>query len=153
MKLLKIDSLAIDSLTNDKVIVLQTEDGEVIPIWVGNVEAVSIAMALSGTKPRRPMTHDLLVNILSGFDARLLRVVITALVDNTFYALVYLQRGEDLVVIDARPSDSIAIALRKKASIFIEDDVPLFSADVEDENRKKIEDRLRRVEPKELLGG
>ncbi|RKZ31001.1 bifunctional nuclease family protein [bacterium] len=153
MRLLKIDSLAIDAVTNDMVVILRVEeDNELLPIWIGNAEALSIALALAGRKPPRPMTHDLIANILTGLETKHLRVVISALVDNTYYALLYMQRGDELIVIDARPSDSIALATRTGASIFLEDDVPTISGDENDESYKNLETRLRRVNPEQILG-
>jgi len=153
MTLLNIESLAIDSTSNDLVVILSSAEGEILPIWIGNMEAISIAMVLSKTKPRRPMTHDLLYNILKGLEIKLVRVIISALVDNIYYALIYLQKGDELIVIDARPSDSIAIALRVGAPIFADKDIPLVPVDEDNERRKRLEERLRKVEPEQLLGG
>jgi len=154
MLLAKIDSLAIDTVSNDLVLILKTEDeGAILPIWIGNSEAIAIALALSQVTPPRPMTHDLISNMLNGFDVKLLRIVISALVGNTYYALLYFQKGDELVVIDARPSDSVAIATRTKSPIFIQDDVPTISADEDDEKRQDLELRLRRIDPEQIFGG
>lgn len=153
MNLLTIDTLAIDSSSNDLVVVLQTVENEILPIWIGNMEAVSIALKLSDQKARRPMTHDLMANMLKGMDIKLLRIVITSLVDSVYYALIYLQKGQDMIVVDARPSDSIALALRMEAPIFASDDLPLVTADESDERRQRLNKRLRRIEPEQLLGG
>lgn len=152
MNLLTIDTLAIDMKTNDIVILLETVEHEVLPIWIGNMEALAIAMKLSNRTSRRPITHDLTASILLGFNAKLTRVVITSLVDSIYYALLYLQRGDELIVIDARPSDSIALALRMDAPIFVSEEVPLISADESNEQRRRLDDRLRRVEPEGFLG-
>ncbi len=154
MKLLIIESMAIDTKSNDMVVVLRVEgDEELLPIWIGNSEAVSIALSLTNTEPPRPLTHDLIFNIIRGFDAEIQRVVITALIENTYLALVYLQRGDELIVVDSRPSDAIALALRAGAPIFLKSDIPTISADLEDNERKRFEARMRRVEPKQILGG
>ncbi|MCK5833218.1 bifunctional nuclease family protein [bacterium] len=154
MKLLIIDSLAIDAKSNDMVIVLRVEDNdEILPIWIGNIEALSIALSLSNTKPLRPLSHDLIVNISRGFEAEIQRVVITALIENTYYALVYFQREKDLIVVDSRPSDAIALALRVGAPIFLKDEIPTVSADLENEERRKLELRLKRIDPKQIVGG
>jgi uncharacterized protein len=153
MRLAKLDSIAIDSETNDIVVILKTEDeGAPLPIWVGNVEALSIAFALAKVKPQRPITHDLLVSILMGFEAKVLRVVVSALVENTYYALIYLQLGDELVVVDSRPSDAIAIAVRTGAAILIQDEVPTLSPDENEPDRKKFERRLKKIDPKQLIG-
>jgi len=152
MNLLNLDTLAIDSKTNDLVVLLETAENEVLPIWIGNMEGISIAMKLAGKKPRRPMTHDFMASILNGLNVRLIRVVITSLVDDIYYALAYFQKDGDLIVVDARPSDSIALALRTEAPIFAADDLPLVSADEADERRQRLDKRLRRIEPEQLIG-
>ncbi len=153
MNLLTIDTLAIDSNSNDLVVVLETVEHELLPIWIGNIEALSIALKLANQKSRRPMTHDLMCDMLKALDVRLLRIVITSLVDSVYYALIYMQQGTEMFVIDARPSDSIALALRMEAPIFAADDLPMVSSDESDDRRRKLDNRLRRIEPEQLLGG
>jgi bifunctional DNase/RNase len=152
MNLLTIDTLAIDTKTNDIVILLETVEHEVLPIWIGNMEALAIAMKLSNRTSRRPMTHDLTATMLLGLNTKLTRVVITSLVDSIYYALLYLQKGDELIVIDARPSDSIALALRMDAPIFASEEIPLISADESNEQRRRLDERLRRIEPEGFLG-
>ncbi len=154
MKLLIIESLAIDSVSNDMVVVLRVEeDDDIIPIWIGNHEAISIALGLSNFEPPRPLTHDLIVNLITGLEADIERVVITAIQDNTYYALLYVQKDGDLIVVDSRPSDAIALAVRTGAPIFMKDEIPTISSDPNDEKRRKLEKKLRRINPEQLLGG
>jgi uncharacterized protein len=105
---------------NQPIVLLREAGGErFLPIWIGQPEAAAIALALQGVVTPRPMTHDLLKNILEGIKARVTSVVITALKDNTFYAQIALATGAANVPIDARPSDAIALALRVNAPIFV----------------------------------
>ena len=153
MRLAKFDTLAIDSESNDLVVILKTEDEDApLPIWVGNAEALSIAFALTKVKPQRPVTHDLMVSVLNGLETKVLRVVVSALVESTYYALIYLQRGDELIVVDSRPSDAIAIAVRTGAAMLIQDDVPTLSPDENEPERKKFEQRLKKIDPKQLIG-
>ena len=152
MRLAKIDSLAIDSVSGDMVVILSlVESGELLPIWIGNSETVSIAINLKGFTPPRPLSHDLTVSVLDGFGLSLERVIITALVDNTYFALLYLTDGEEMVILDARPSDSIALAVRTGAPVFVSEDIPVVGGDPEDEDRMKLEKRLRRIEPEQVF--
>ncbi len=111
--------LGIDSSTNSYVVVLREKGGpRVLPIWIGQPEAEAIASHLNGVKRERPMTHDLCRHLIVGLGGILRRVNITRVEDNTYFAEMQLQRDEALVQVDARPSDSIAIALRVAAPIF-----------------------------------
>jgi bifunctional DNase/RNase len=119
-----IKGLMIDPVTNMPIVILKDKAGErVLPIWVGVFEANAIALQIENIATPRPMTHDLLRNILSEIDAEVLRIVVSDLRDNTFYAMIYLDRAGDAIAIDARPSDAIALALRTKAPIYVEDSV------------------------------
>jgi bifunctional DNase/RNase len=114
--------LGVDRSTNSPVVVLREVGGErTLPIWIGTNEANAIAMELQGMKPERPMTHDLLRHLISGLGGELRRVQITDLRDDTYFAELLIVRGEDVVQVDARPSDSIALALRCNAPIFTTD--------------------------------
>ncbi|HVP39714.1 MAG TPA: bifunctional nuclease family protein [Candidatus Saccharimonadales bacterium] len=118
----KISGLAIDDRTKSPVVILKEADGErVLPIWIGENEAKAIALELAGKKFTRPLTHDLMMSIIEGLHARVERVVISDLRDNTFFAVVLLQRDSEFASIDARPSDSIALALRARANIYVSD--------------------------------
>ena len=119
-----IKGLMIDPITNMPIVILKDKGGErVLPIWVGVFEANAIALQIENIATPRPMTHDLLRNILSEIEAEVLRIVVSDLRDNTFYAMIYLDRGGDTIAVDARPSDAIALALRTKAPIYVEDSV------------------------------
>ncbi|MGH7468828.1 MAG: bifunctional nuclease family protein [Longimicrobiales bacterium] len=120
----KVQSLGLDRTSNTPVVILQEKDGSrVLPIWIGPSEASAIAMELAGMKFSRPLTHDLFASVILGFGGSLKRVVITKVVENTYYAELFIQRGSDVITIDARPSDSIAIALRMDAAIFTTDEL------------------------------
>lgn len=126
--------LGLDRTSNSPVVILQEEDGErVLPIWIGPAEASAIAMELAGMKFARPLTHDLIKQVIVGLGADLRKVIITQVKDNTYYAELHIYRGDAVIQIDARPSDSIAVALRLKAPIFTSDDLLEQSLDVSDE--------------------
>ena len=121
---MSIKGLMIDPITNMPIVILKDKDGErVLPIWVGVFEANAIALQIENISTPRPMTHDLLRNILSEIEANVQRIVVSELRDNTFYAMIYLDRAGEVIAIDARPSDAIALALRTKSPIFVEEDV------------------------------
>ena len=119
-----IKGLMIDPITNMPIVILKDKEGErVLPIWVGVFEANAIALQIENISTPRPMTHDLIRNILSEIEADVQRIVVCELRENTFYAMIYLDREGETMAIDARPSDAIALALRTKSPIFVEDDV------------------------------
>nr|WP_230972333.1 bifunctional nuclease family protein [Archaeoglobus neptunius] len=105
------------------VVVLRTEDGRILPIYIGIAEALSIYYALQGDIPPRPMTHDLMVDVIGKLNAKVEKIVIDDLIDNTFYARLVLKQDDKTIEVDARPSDSIAIALRLSCPIFVEEEV------------------------------
>jgi bifunctional DNase/RNase len=116
----KINGLAVDAQAKSHVVILKEKDGErVLPIWIGPAEAQAIARELAGQRFQRPLTHDLIATIVEGLKARVTRVVIADLKDNTFFAQLLVDREGEVVVIDARPSDSLAVALRCGADIFV----------------------------------
>ena len=119
-----IKGLMIDPITNMPIVILKDKEGErVLPIWVGVFEANAIALQIENISTPRPMTHDLIRNILNEIEADVQRIVVCELRENTFYAMIYLDREGETMAIDARPSDAIALALRTKSPIFVEDDV------------------------------
>jgi uncharacterized protein len=119
-----IKGLMVDPITNMPIVILRDKDGQkVLPIWVGSCEANAIALQMENVSTPRPMTHDLLRNVIHDLKASVQKVVVCDLQDNTFYALIYLAIGGDTVAVDARPSDAIALALRTRAPIFVEDTV------------------------------
>lgn len=126
----KIGALIMDPNTNTPIVVLKGVDSEtVLPIWVGAFEANAIALEIEKVVPQRPMTHDLLRNLIVECGLSASRVIITDLLDNTFYALVELTNSQgELVSLDARPSDAIALALRLDCPIFVKQKVLDLSA-------------------------
>ena len=118
----KVNGLILEHKSQQNVVVLRETDGErVLPIWIGPGEAQAIRRLLSEESFPRPLTHDLIHHLVEGLKAKLTRVVIGDLRENTFFATLIVQRGEEMLTIDARPSDSIAIALRAGAPIFVND--------------------------------
>lgn len=119
-----IKGLMVDPITNMPIIILRDKDGQrVLPIWVGVFEANAIALQIDNVTTPRPMTHDLLRNVIQDLHGRIERIVVSDLKDNTFYALIYLRVNGEVVAVDARPSDAIALALRARAPIFVEESV------------------------------
>ena len=126
--------LGLDSTTQSYVLVLQEKGGtRLLPIWIGQPEAESIVMQIHSIKRVRPLTHDLCKNLILGLGGSLRRVQITRVEKNTYYAELHINRGDNVVQIDARPSDSIAIALRLSAPIYASETL-LSSIEVEDQS-------------------
>jgi uncharacterized protein len=119
-----IKGLMVDPITNMPIVILKDKEGDrVLPIWVGIFEANAIALQIENVATPRPMTHDLLRNIITDLDGRVDRVVVSDLKENTFYAIVHLTVRGERVAVDARPSDAIALALRTRAPILVEETV------------------------------
>src|SRR3972149_9673497 len=119
-----IKGLMVDPIPNLPSIVLRDSEGQkVLPIWVGIFEANAIALQIENINTPRPMTHDLMKNVITDLKASVQKVVVCDLKENTFYALVYLTTSGDTIAIEARPSDAIALALRTRAPIFVEESV------------------------------
>jgi len=119
-----ISLLAIDTLTKCPIVILKERNGErILPMWIGVLEANAISRALSGITSVRPMTHELLTNIIEMAGITVSRVEICGLKDHTYYAIVYLNDGGKEIIIDARPSDALALALRLGAPILVADEV------------------------------
>ncbi len=117
---MKVDGLVFDPLTNTPIIILKDMDGaRSLPIWVGYPEATAIALQMESVVTPRPMTHDLIKNIINGLDVDVNHICVNDLKDNTFYAVVSININDGAVEIDSRPSDAIAIALRVEAPIFV----------------------------------
>src|SRR5690348_10999033 len=145
----------IDPISSMPIVILRHADNQrVLPIWVGPVEANAIALQIENVAPPRPMTHDLLRSVLSELGARLARVIITNLRDNTFYAYLELQRQGETLLVDARPSDAIALSLRMKAPVFVDSRVldQAKSVDVTSEqaDRERIQRWLESLDPDDL---
>jgi len=142
-----IKGLMVDPITNTPIVILRDKDGQkVLPIWVGIFEANAIALQIENIATPRPMTHDLLRNVIHDLKAEVKKIVVCDLQENTFYALIYLSidgRGET-VAIDARPSDAIALALRTRAPIFVEEAVIDHAKTVDFTTEKADADRLHK---------
>jgi bifunctional DNase/RNase len=120
----RVQSLGLDQQTKSPVVILQEDGGErVLPIWIGPAEASAIAMEMAGMKFPRPLTHDLFPLLIRGLGGTLTRVLITRVQENTYYAELVVQRGDEVFMVDARPSDSIAIALRMQAELYAGDEL------------------------------
>lgn len=154
----KVEGLALDMTTNSPVVILAPiEINKVLPIWIGHAEAWGIAMELSGTKPKRPMTYDLLREVIETLKAKVDKVEITDLSEQTFFARIYLSAGDQQHFIDARPSDSIALALKMDCKIYINAELFKIEADEKDEPQKTIptdpeslRERLRKINPEDF---
>jgi len=121
---MKIRGLMMDPVTNMPIVVLKDQGSEtVLPIWVGVYEANAIALEIEKITTPRPMTHDLLKNLLVGLETMVRKVVVTELKDDTFFAVIWLERDGQSISIDSRPSDALALALRMDCPIFVDDEV------------------------------
>ena len=150
-----IKGLMVDPITNMPIVILRDEDGQrVLPIWVGIFEANAIALQIENVEPSRPMTHDLLRNVIEDLKADVEKIVVSDLKDNTFYAMIHLCVGGEVVAVDARPSDAIALALRVRAPILVDESVITnaktidFSPDTADSDR--LAKWLENLDPDEL---
>jgi bifunctional DNase/RNase len=121
---MKIRGLMMDPLSNSPIVVLKDVSGEgVLPIWVGIYEANAIALEIEKVTTPRPMTHDLIKNVLTGLDARVHKVVVNELRDDTFFAVIWMEREGRVISVDSRPSDALALALRVDCPIYVEEGV------------------------------
>ncbi len=121
---MKIRGLMMDPVTNMPIVVLKDVGGQaILPIWVGVYEANAIALEIEKVQTPRPMTHDLLKNVLLGLEVRVQKIIVSELKDDTFYALIYVERDGEMMTIDSRPSDALALALRMDCPIFVSDQV------------------------------
>jgi bifunctional DNase/RNase len=121
---MKIRGLMMDPVTNMPIVVLKDVGGQaILPIWVGVYEANAIALEIEKVQTPRPMTHDLLKNVLLGLEVRVQKIIVSELKDDTFYALIYVERDGEMMTIDSRPSDALALALRMDCPIFVSEQV------------------------------
>ena len=138
-----IRGLMLDPVTQMPIVILKDVGSDtVLPIWVGVYEANAIAIEIEKVSPPRPMTHDLIRNVLTGLEASVKRVVVTDLRDDTFFAVIWMERDGELVSVDARPSDALAVALRMDCPIFV-DEVVL-------KNSKITANPMDKISPEEL---
>ncbi len=142
---MKVEGLLFDPRSGMYILLLKEVDGtQTLPIWIGKPEADSIALALGKVATPRPLTHDLLKNILSTLDLHVSRVVVTDIIDNTYYALLYLTDGDQEISIDSRPSDAVALALRVNAPIFVDEDI------IEQRHPDELEEWLKNLKPEDF---
>ena len=140
-----IKGLMVDPVTNMPIVILRDKDGQkVLPIWVGIFQAYPTALQSEISSTPRPMTHDLLRNVIEDLQASVQKIVVCDLQENTFYALIYLRLNGETVAIDARPSDALALALRTRAPIFVEDAVIDNAKTVDLSSEKADSDRLHK---------
>jgi bifunctional DNase/RNase len=138
LKAMTISLLKIDPVANSPVIILKEIEGEqILPIGIGLLEATAIASEIEGVRFARPITHDILKNIMDKTDIKVNKIEISDLRDNTYFARIHLTSGGNAVSIDSRPSDAIAIALRAQAPIFVSDEVLRKSKQIE-ETRESV---------------
>lgn len=158
---MELGGLGFDPRNMSPIVLLRDkEERNFLPIWIGMFEAASIAMELQEFKPPRPMTHDLLVSVIKGVGAKVTKIVISEIKDDTFYATIEVQpvledgeqlEKEDIVTIDSRPSDAIALAVRTKAPIFVGENVmikaKMVNTEKDEEETKKFKDWVNNVKP------
>ncbi len=155
---MEVSGLALDPSSNTPILILKSPDGErTLPIWIGLLEAASIAMALQKVEFARPMTHDLFKNFMDTVEIHMERVEVCDLKDNTYFARIHFRTGEGEFTMDARPSDAIAMALRTKCPIFAEEEVISKSSHVSEgepvdqsEEGRKWADYLANLDPNEF---
>jgi bifunctional DNase/RNase len=150
-----IKGLMVDPITNMPIVMLKDMQGErVLPIWVGIFEANAIALQIENIATPRPMTHDLLRNVIKDLDGSVERVVVCDLRDNTFYAVIYLNVRGESVAVDARPSDAIALALRTRSPILVDetviDNARTVDLSSDREDSKHLKKWLEELDPDEL---
>ncbi len=142
---MKVEGLLFDPRSGMYILLLKEINGtETLPIWIGKPEADSIALAIGKVITPRPLTHDLIKNIVHGLKMKVSRIVITEIVDNTFYALIYLDKNGKETAIDSRPSDAVAVALRMNSPIFVDELV------IERRNNDELEEWLKNLKPEDF---
>jgi bifunctional DNase/RNase len=152
----KVNGLALDMITNSPVVILSSSDSSdrLLPIWIGHYEALAIAMELSGVTSRRPLTHDLLKSVISTLGGKVKKVEVTELKEQTFYAQIYIQTNGSTLKVDARPSDSIALALKTKVSLYVAEELfQLKRGDKETpdlSDPEALKERLKRINPEDF---
>ena len=159
LKPMVISGLTVDPLTNSPIVLLKEVEGQrTLPIWIGLLEATAIASELEGIKFSRPMTHDLLKNIMGLMNVKVNRVEVCDLRNNTYFALIHINHNGKDISIDARPSDALAISLRMGAPIFVSEEVITKSSQIEiksepedkSEQGKKWQEILEKLNPEDF---
>jgi bifunctional DNase/RNase len=137
------------------VVISEVGGPRLVPIWIGIFEGGAIAAELTGQEPPRPMTHDLLTNIFKAMKITMERVVITDLRDNTYFAEIHLKNGAENAVIDARPSDALALAVRSHCPMFVSETVfkkcPELLAPISEDEVKKFKEELKNMKPEDFF--
>ena len=147
-----VTGIALDPFTNSPIVILKDTSGKtILPIWISYLEASSIAMELEKAPRIRPLTHDLLKTILDMIDCKISKVEVTELKNNTFYSLIYLEKEGKEIIIDSRPSDAIAIAIRMNSPIYVRDEVIKSAQNMEIvEDKEKLKDILENIPDEEF---
>jgi len=151
----KVNGIALDMTTNSFVVILSTSDSDrLLPIWIGHNEALAIAMGLSEVTSRRPLTHDLLKSVITTLGGKVQKVEVTELKEQTFYAKIYIAVNGSTLVVDARPSDSIALALKTKSPLFVAEDLFQLKRGDKDtpdfSDPETLKERLKRINPEDF---
>jgi bifunctional DNase/RNase len=142
---MKVEGLLFDPRSNMYIMLLKEINGNgTLPIWIGKPEADSIALALGKIETPRPLTHDLIKNITDTLKIRITKIIVTEILNNTYYSLLCLNDGKKETFVDSRPSDAVAIALRAKAPIFIEDSI------MEQKSADELEEWLKNLKPEDF---
>lgn len=140
-----VEGLLFDPRSSMYILLLKNAEGTAtLPIWIGKPEADSIALALGKVATPRPLTHDLIKNLVYSLKMKITRIVVTEILDNTYYALIFLSDSKNELSIDSRPSDAIALALRVSAPIFVEESV------LEKRSTDELEEWLKNLKPEDF---
>ncbi|MEW6068636.1 MAG: bifunctional nuclease family protein [Nitrospirota bacterium] len=142
---MKVEGLLFDPRSNMYILLLKEIDGNgTLPIWIGKPEADSIALALGRVDTPRPLTHDLVKNIIDGLKIKITKMIVTEIRDNTYFAVLCLNDGKKETLIDSRPSDAVAVALRVNAPIFVRDNI------LEQRSSDELEEWLKNLKPEDF---
>ncbi|HYA11619.1 MAG TPA: bifunctional nuclease family protein [Thermodesulfovibrionales bacterium] len=142
---MNVEGLLFDPRSSMYILLLKEIDGDGrLPIWIGKPEADSIALALGKVVTPRPLTHDLVKNIIDGLKIKITKIIVTEIQDNTYYALICLNDGKKETLIDSRPSDAVAVALRTNAPIFVEENI------MEKRSTDELEEWLKNLRPEDF---
>lgn len=142
---MKVEGLLFDPRSSMYILLLKEVDGDgTLPIWIGKPEADSIALALGKVVTPRPLTHDLVKNIVDSLKAKVTKIIVTEILDNTYYALVCISDGKKETLVDSRPSDAVAVALRASSPIFVEDSI------MERKSADELEEWLKNLRPEDF---
>ncbi len=142
---MNVEGLLFDPRSSMYILLLKEIDGDGrLPIWIGKPEADSIALALGKVVTPRPLTHDLIKNVIDGLKVKITKIIVTEILDNTYYALICLNDSKKETLIDSRPSDAVAVALRTNAPIFVEESI------MEKRSTDELEEWLKNLRPEDF---